>query len=198
MTWKDVGKAIGKAAPLLGSAFGPLGSAAGAIVSTALGVENEPDAIVKAVSASPEAALRLREIESANRVELEKAVLQAETARLAEETKRILAVNTTMQKETAHGGFSGFWRPFWGVISALAFAVVAVFVCFLAYEAIVGGKPEALNMIPQLVSSVALLFSIPGAILGVTAWHRGKMQRIQAGDAPAKGIAAAIAERIAK
>jgi hypothetical protein len=32
-------------------------------------------------------------------------------------------------------------------------------------------------MIPQLVGAFATLFAIPGAILGVTAWHRGKEKR---------------------
>ena len=44
-------------------------------------------------------------------------------------------------------------------------------------QAISGENPDAITMIPQLVSTMTLLFSIPGAILGVSAWHRGQGKR---------------------
>jgi len=95
-----------------------------------------------------------------------------------EDTKKMETVNTTMQTETqAKAWWSSAWRPFWGFTSAIAFLVVCVFVCILAYRAIMKGDANALAMIPQFLTSIAMLFSIPGAILGVTAWHRGKMQR---------------------
>jgi len=180
MTFDDVKNAVAKVAPLLGSALGPLGSVAGVLISSALGVENEPDKIMQAIEADPQAALKLREVESNNQLALQQAVIQAGTARIAEQTKQILSVNTTMQAEVSHGGFSGFWRPYWGVISGTAFGVVAV--------AVLGGKPEALAMIPQLISAIAMLFAIPGAILGVTAYQRGKMQRAQVGEVFQPGV----------
>ena len=198
MTWDDVEKVVGKIAPLLGSALGPLGTVAGTLVSAALGVENKPDEILEAIKTNPEAALKLKEIESNNEVELQKAILLAESAKIAEQTKQIIAVNATMQAEVSHGGFSGFWRPFWGVVSGTAFGVVAVFVCFLGYQAVLGGKPEALNMIPQLVTSMSLLFAIPGAILGVSAYQRGKMQRAQAGESLQKSIIDSIIGKVKK
>ncbi len=60
---------------------------------------------------------------------------------------------------------------------------VAALVCLLAYKAVIGGRPEAMVMIPQLVAMFATLFAIPGGILGVTAWHRGKekIERVKSG-----------------
>lgn len=88
------------------------------------------------------------------------------------------AVNVTMQAEAKSEHWPQWsWRPFWGFSSALAFICVAGLCCLLAYTAVVGGKPEAMAMIPQLVGAFTGLFAIPGAILGVTAWHRGKEKR---------------------
>lgn len=198
MTLEDVKDAVSSVAPLLGSLFGPLGTVAGTLVSSALGVENKPDAIMEAIKTDPQAALKLREAESSNKLELQKAVIQAGTAKIVEDTKQMLAVNATMQAEVSHGGFSGFWRPFWGVISGTAFGVVAIFICFLGYQAVLGGKPEALAMIPQLISAMAMLFAIPGAILGVTAYQRGKMQRAQAGELIQKGLIGSVISKIRK
>ena len=88
------------------------------------------------------------------------------------------AVNITMQAEAKSEHWPQWsWRPFWGFASALAFLFVAGLCCVLAYQAILGGRPTAIAMIPQLVGAFATLFAIPGAILGVTAWHRGKEKR---------------------
>ncbi len=199
MDWKDVGNAVLKIAPAVGTALlGPAGGAIGTILSSVFGTDPEPDKVMQAIKMDPNAALKLKEIESNNQTELQKAILQAETMRLAEETKQIQAVNQTMQVEAQHKGWPAFWRPFWGVISAVSFLVVSVFVCYLGYEAIMKGNPNAMTMIPQVISSMTMLFAVPGAILGVSAWHRGKMQRIQAGDMPQKSIVGALAERISK
>ena len=88
------------------------------------------------------------------------------------------AVNVTMQAEAKSEHWPQWsWRPFWGFASALAFLFVAGLCCVLAYKSVMGGTPEAMAMIPQLVGSFSALFAIPGAILGVTAWHRGKEKR---------------------
>lgn len=113
-------------------------------------------------------------IGEASRIKLAEVAVQLESI----EQQLPLAVNTTMQAEAKSEHWPQYsWRPFWGFISALAFLGVVVLSCVLGYEAVLGGKPEALIMIPQLVAAYATLFSIPGAILGVTAWHRGKQKR---------------------
>lgn len=91
-----------------------------------------------------------------------------------------LAVNETMQAEAKSEHWPQYsWRPFWGFVSGGAFLVVVVLCCWLAFKAVSGAKPDALTMIPQLVTSFTGLFAIPGAILGVSAWHRGKQKREQ-------------------
>jgi hypothetical protein len=47
----------------------------------------------------------------------------------------------------------------------------------LAWRAIESQSPEALRMIPDLIGAMATLFLVPAAVLGVSAWHRGQLQR---------------------
>jgi len=91
MEWKDVGDAIKKVAPMLGTVLGgPAGGAVGGAVSmlvSALGVDDDehtPEAVLRAMSADPEWHVKLREAEMRNRVELEKLALQADQLVLAD------------------------------------------------------------------------------------------------------------------
>lgn len=72
MDWKKVGKTVGKFAPMLGTVLGgPGGGAVGALVASALGVDNDPDAIEQAVKNDPGAAVKLREVELQHKERLE-------------------------------------------------------------------------------------------------------------------------------
>ena len=178
MDWTDVGKkALGFGLPLLGTALGgPGGGAVGTLVASALGCDAEPQAVATAIDAdTAQALVALRTVQENNRSELERLVITSET-------QIVLAVNQTMQVEAKSGGLSSIWRPVWGIISAAAFLLLVIGIIALGWKAIHSGNVTALNMIPLLVTACMGLFSIPGAILGVTAWHRGKMQRVQAGE----------------
>lgn len=63
MKWSDIAGVVGKIAPALGAALGgPAGGAVGALLSSALGVENTPEA-VSVAAADPTIAVKLAEIE---------------------------------------------------------------------------------------------------------------------------------------
>lgn len=71
MKWSDLSKTIGKVAPMLGTALGgPMGGAIGSIVSSALGVSNDADAVAIAIKTDPQIAVKLREIEMQNEASL--------------------------------------------------------------------------------------------------------------------------------
>lgn len=83
MEWKDVISVISKAAPVLGSLFGPAGTAVGAVAGTglnlvarALGVEPTEDAVKQAIATDPEAALKLAQYEMLHKIELQKLEIQ--------------------------------------------------------------------------------------------------------------------------
>jgi hypothetical protein len=95
MEWKDVGRMAAGAAPVLaGILGGPVGAvvgAAGALAASCLGVEAEPGAVARALEADPEAALKLKELELAERSRLldwRQRQLEAERAFDAELTSR--------------------------------------------------------------------------------------------------------------
>ena len=86
--WKDVAKVVSTAAPLLGSLLGgPTGAAVGTavkLVASALGVGPEPEEVMKAIQADPEALAKLRALELKHQEQLAKLALEQERARLAD------------------------------------------------------------------------------------------------------------------
>ena len=87
MDWKSVGNAaVSVGAPLLGGAlFGPAGAAAGSIIAGKFGVspESTPEQVLAAINGDPDAALKLRQIETTHverLQELENERLRIETA----------------------------------------------------------------------------------------------------------------------
>lgn len=86
MDWKDIGKfAVGNGAKLLGGVLGgPVGAKVGTIISTALGVEDEPDKVYEHLQSNPDAILKLKEIEANHEVELQKLGLAELQARLVD------------------------------------------------------------------------------------------------------------------
>ncbi|WP_025324515.1 hypothetical protein [Deferrisoma camini] len=90
MSWKDIGKAVAKTAPLIGSVLGgPAGGAAGTLIAAAFGVKDEPAAVAQAIQKDPEAALKLRELELRHKERWEELRLKGEALAL-EEKKALL------------------------------------------------------------------------------------------------------------
>lgn len=86
MDWKDLASIVGKAAPILGTLLGgPAGGAVGGLIASALGTGNDP-AEVSAALANPDAAIKLREIESRRQVELQSLAVEMAKAELAAST----------------------------------------------------------------------------------------------------------------
>jgi len=85
MNWKDVGKAVGKFAPLLGGALGgPGGAAIGSLVASSFGVENDPDKIAAAIGGDPDAAVKLLAIQNGHEERLQELALQTLAVELAD------------------------------------------------------------------------------------------------------------------
>ena len=83
MNWSDIKQAVGKVAPIAGTLLGgPAGAAVGGLISSALGVDNDPQSVA-AVLGNPDALLKLKELESNERqhlLQMQLATLQAELA----------------------------------------------------------------------------------------------------------------------
>ena len=169
MKWKDIAKSLVKVAPILGGAVGgPAGGAIGALIANKFNVKNDPQAIMKVIKEDPDAFLKLKQIETENEGMLTRIVLETEAQKMAD-------INQTMRTESVSEHWIQYsWRPFIGFATGLSFMFVSVLCCLLAYQAVIHGKLESFSMIPQMVASFSTLFAIPGGILGVSAWHRGK------------------------
>lgn len=166
MDWK---KTIGNIAPTIGAVFGAPGIAVGAAIRSILNMsDTSTDEEVKAAIATPEGQEKIRLAEIAYKSQ----VLQANSA-------NIQAVNTTMQAESKSEHWMQWaWRPFNGFLFgvtlfcnyALPTLINSLILPFLsiAHTAILS------NPVPEGV------FMAWGAVLGVTAWHRGLMQVEQA------------------
>lgn len=181
--WKSIGQKVADASPIIGGLLGgPAGAAVGGLLANKFGTAADPEAVLNSLTADKEWAVKIREIEVEHEKYLAKlehdlavARLNAATADMTAAKETILAVNQTMQAESDSEHWLQYsWRPIWGLVSAAAFFVVCVLFCYLAYLAIIEGDQEALRMVPDLVSSFTMLFAIPGGILGVASFWRGK------------------------
>lgn len=76
--WKEIGQSVAKVAPMLGGLLGgPGGAAVGSIIASALGVDNTPSAVKEALQSNPDAAVKIAQIESDERVKLQQMTLES-------------------------------------------------------------------------------------------------------------------------
>jgi hypothetical protein len=176
-SWKAVGEKVADAAPLLGAALGgPGGAKLGALISSALGTKNDPGEVAAALG-SPETLVKIREIESAERVNLQRMATDLAVAEVNAEVTASAAVNATMQVEAkAEHVMTKTWRPAigWAVAIAVVLSVLTVFFAF--GMALFGNNPKPLESLPGILAAIAGIVAVVSPILGIASWHRGKMQ----------------------
>jgi len=161
MDWKDVGRSILSFAPAIGGALlGPPGAAMGAGVSAlakALGDDESnitPEKVLSKLRTEPEETAR--------------ALTRADLEYERELTRRLDIVNRTMQAEAKSEHWPQYsWRPFCGFLWPVA--VLGIYVLL----------PLAGKTVPEVPQWIWLGWA---SILGVSAWHRGREKRAQAGD----------------
>lgn len=197
--WKDLGKKVAGSAPLLGSALGgPAGGALGTLIAGAFGGDpDDPEQLLQKVSADPQAAVKLREIELAHKERLEEIAMQRAVNLEAEDTKRIQAVNETMRGEAKSEHWAQWaWRPTCGFALALGFILLICLVGWASVLAINENRHELFGVIPQIVGAFTTLFGAMAAVVGVTAWHRGQEKRIKAGDDPRSQLVHGLVKKL--
>ena len=63
--WKDIANVVGNVAPILGTALGgPAGGAVGELIASALGVDNDAQAVTNALKSDPSLAIKVKELEN--------------------------------------------------------------------------------------------------------------------------------------
>lgn len=97
MNWSSIKEAVAKVAPIAGTLLGgPAGAAVGGLISSALGVEAKPEAVMSALG-NPDNLLKLKELESSERQHLLSMQLQTLQAELGDtQNARAAHVNSKM------------------------------------------------------------------------------------------------------
>ena len=109
-------------------------------------------------------------------VALKNAELEHQDKQATNDAAEVVEVNKTMQAEDAVGKPSG-WRELCGYSLGITSFITSMGVLWLAYLAITGKDPSALNAIPTITSSLVMVLAIPGGAVGITAYHAGLADR---------------------
>ena len=168
--------------PLLGTVLGgPGGGAIGSALASTIGSNStKPEDIIATLQSSADAVVKAKQFEETHRETLMKMAYDYEVEQRKADSADVASVNTTMQAEATSSANENWWqkgwRPFNGYVLGVASLVTVGGVFFLAYLALSGKDANALNAIPTIVTSIAMVLAIPGAAVGITAWHRGRAQ----------------------
>jgi post-segregation antitoxin (ccd killing protein) len=184
MDWNNLGESLAKLGlPLLGAALPiPGGAALGAALASCIGVPSgKPDDILAKLTQNGELVEKAREFELSHQERILDLTTKYEIAQRQADSSDLSAVNLTMQEELKNSATESWyqksWRPFNGFVVGLGSLIGVVFTCYLFYLSIVLKDTMALTVVPQLAMSIAAILAVPGAAVGITAWHRGLLQR---------------------
>jgi roadblock/LC7 domain-containing protein len=180
MDWKDLSARVASAAPLLGTLLGgPAGGAVGGLIASVFGTKATPDAVSQALTVSPDAAVKLAEIEATHSTMLQQLTVQAEQNRLAADTAALQAVNASAQIEAKADHWPTYsWRPFVGfAFGASVWAgILLVLGAFGAVVLDAKAAPAIMAQLPTVLGALAVLGGTTLPVLGVASYFRGKMQ----------------------
>lgn len=186
MSWTNVKKIIGSAAPMIGTLIGgPTGTAVGSLVASALGVENTNVAIEQELKNNPDALVKLKKLEFENQVELKKIAFQHASLESEERKLSVVQQNATMQAELASNDpWVRRWRPTFGYAVCAAWCLLFF---GLAY-AMVMHPTQAAELVNSIVA-LTPLFGIALSVLGISIHKRSVDKQVIAGKEPVSVIA---------
>ncbi len=150
MDWKDVGKTISKAAPILGAVLGgPAGAAAGgaaSLIASLFGCEAKPEEVMKAIQADPESMVKLRELEVQDRAN----ILHWQTAQIQAEVND----RTSARQASVDGGdrIRLFWLSIFLFVVAFGLEAVLLFFGFAS-----GISGELVGRVMGTVDTLAVM-----------------------------------------
>ncbi|AOY11843.1 hypothetical protein BGL48_11875 [Salinivibrio sp. SS3] len=185
--WDNVKKIIGTAAPMIGTLIGgPAGTAVGGMVASALGVENTPDAIEQELKANPEALLKLKQLESEERVRLRELSVEQSKIESEERRNQLTQQHATMQAELASNDpYVRRWRPTFGYAMCVAWCLLFAGIAY----ALVASPEHAADMINAVVA-LTPLFSVALAVLGISIHKRSQDKQVAKGVKPLGAVGA--------
>lgn len=181
MDWKDVGKTIGKFAPLLGGVIGGApGSAVGSMVASALGVENTASAVEEAIAKNPEAAAKLQELEKTHSHQWNMMLLEIQKTEIEQQA-------LTQRKELdSEDSFVRRWRPLFGYIMAASFGFLNIALCWLIINVVrdPAGIAPTISALSEVMGPISLIWSFGMAVLGINISQRSQDKKTKMGIVP--------------
>ncbi|EGQ8094326.1 hypothetical protein ACT5DV_000874 [Vibrio cholerae] len=143
--WDKIKSLLGGAAPLVGSLIGgPAGGTVGVLIADALGVENTPDAIEAELLRNPDALLKIKQMESDERVALRKIALEETGLLIKQEANRLADTQDARKQHKDH------WMP-WALTVILALMVSGMFAALFF-----GSPPEAYDQVLIMIAGTVL------------------------------------------
>lgn len=143
--WTKVGQRLADIAPMLGTVVGgPAGTAIGSVIAATLGTANNPEAVLAEIKNNPEAALKLKELEHA-----ERASIRAQALAMAQNEVNLAGLEMADQQQ-ARTTHKDHWMP------ALLTIALSVMVSTMTYMIFTIAVPE---------SSKEVAFFIVGQIM---------------------------------
>lgn len=159
MDWKDVGKMVAKAAPILGTVLGgpAVGAATGGVVSmisSALGIEPDettPANVAAMLGADPEAMLKLKEMELNHKVELEKLALEGDRLEIEKDKAYLADIQNSRTRQVESEKATG--KKDWALY-LLAYAITggffATLLALIAFPGLATASPALLILLGSL------------------------------------------------
>ncbi|EKF9119070.1 hypothetical protein O1B25_000864 [Vibrio cholerae] len=190
--WDKIKSLIGGAAPLVGSLIGgPAGGTVGVLIADALGVENTPDAIESELLRNPDALLKIKQMESDERIRLRELSYQQAEMESAERKLVITEQHKLMVAElNSDDAYVRRWRPTFGYAVCLAWTSL-----FFGIAGLMLFHPEFTEQAFTGAAKLTALFSVALTVLGLNIHKRSQDKQISAGITPAGvfgGIASAL------
>jgi hypothetical protein len=167
--------------PLAGTAVSALEGLFGITPAAGASVDDRAAAVAPAIAAAtPDQVLALKKADYDFQVQMATIAAGVTNAQVAADGDQVDQVNQTMRAEVASGK-GATWREACGWVLAIASFVSVLGVIGLFYVALVLKDMTAINMVPVLTMSIVGVLTVPGAAVGITAWHQGVRDRIAAG-----------------
>ncbi|HDY7473474.1 hypothetical protein [Vibrio vulnificus] len=143
--WDKVKSLIGGAAPLVGSLVGgPAGASVGALIAETLGVENSAEAIEAELVRNPDALVKIKQMESEERVALRRLALEETGLLIKREANRLADIQDARTQHKDH------WMP-WALTVILAMMVSGMFAALFF-----GTPPEAYDQVLIMIAGTVL------------------------------------------
>ncbi|GLT18871.1 hypothetical protein GCM10007938_26530 [Vibrio zhanjiangensis] len=143
--WDKVKSIVASAAPLVGGLIGgPVGGSVGSLVAHTLGVENTPKAIEAELKRNPDALIKIKQLESDERIALRKLMIE-ETRLLIRREENFLE-----DSQDARGQHKDHWMP-WALTVILALMVIGMFAALFF-----GTPPDAYSQVLIMIAGTVL------------------------------------------